>query len=107
VIDALANLPGGASVLDIGCGNGCLAAELSGRGLSVTGIDASWDGIVLAQQAYPGVRFLRASVYDEEWFDAVGRVDAVIASEVLEHLFRPRVLLRAARRVSSLRACWS
>jgi 2-polyprenyl-3-methyl-5-hydroxy-6-metoxy-1,4-benzoquinol methylase len=50
-------------VLDLGCGEGWLARELSGRGISVTGIDAS-EPLVTAAQALGGGEFAVRS-YEE------------------------------------------
>jgi len=77
-------------VLDAGCGPGFIAAQLAELGHRVTGIDASHEGIRLARQTYPGVRFETHSVYDdladltpnEGW-------DLIISAEVIEHLFAP------------------
>src|SRR4051812_46361423 len=84
-------------VLDLGCGNGFTAGYLASLGHEVVGVDASSDGIELARAAHPTVRFHVASVYDDGFADVVGNdYCVVIASEVIEHLYRPRVLLRRA-----------
>src|SRR5947209_19428433 len=43
-------LPSGAHVLDVGCGAGLLAAELSRRGFKVTATDSSSEMVTKAQQ---------------------------------------------------------
>ena len=49
-----ANLPTGASVLDIGCGSGePMAADLIRRGLAVTGVDSSETLIGLCRERFP------------------------------------------------------
>jgi 2-polyprenyl-3-methyl-5-hydroxy-6-metoxy-1,4-benzoquinol methylase len=88
----------GDSILDIGCGNGFLAAELAKCGFRVSGIDASRDGVMLARRAYPDIRFEVASVYDDLSFLGT-KWDAVVSTEVIEHLYYPRKLLQGARRV--------
>lgn len=85
------------TALDIGCGNGYIASRLRALGFDVIGVDASPDGIALARQAYPDIRFEVASVYD----DLVARLDRedfylVLSSEVVEHLYYPRKLLQIA-----------
>jgi len=80
-------------VLDIGCGNGFTAYRLARLGFDVTGIDASEDGIRIAQKEYTGVRFEVASIYDDI-SSVVNNVDVVITSEVIEHLFLPGLLIK-------------
>jgi 2-polyprenyl-3-methyl-5-hydroxy-6-metoxy-1,4-benzoquinol methylase len=87
-------LQSGSRVLDVGCGNGSLAAEFSMRGMKVTGIDLSDSGIRLARSSYPGIRFeqiaadcnLLRELNDEPF-------DLVYSSEVIEHLYDPRSLV--------------
>jgi len=83
-------------VLDLGCGNGYIASRLHELGFSVTGVDASPDGIALARQAYPEIDFQTASIYDNLSIPHDGMFDLVVSSEVIEHLYYPRLLLRNA-----------
>jgi len=81
-------------ILDIGCGNGSLAGELSKLGHTVTALDVSEDGIAIAQTAYPQVKFAVASVYDDDFRETVGNdFDYVISLEVIEHLYWPKKLI--------------
>jgi len=83
-------------ILDAGCGNGSLCAELSDR-YDVCGFDLSESGIRLARQSCPACDFRVASAYDDirELF---GRdFDAVTSLEVIEHLYAPREFLRRVR----------
>ena len=81
-------------ILDLGCGNGTLAAALQARGHEVVAVDASADGVELARQRFPGIRFETASVYDENFAAIVGgEFDFVISMEVIEHLYWPRKLI--------------
>jgi ubiquinone biosynthesis O-methyltransferase len=82
-------------LLDIGCGNGAMAASLASHGAAVTGIDLSESGIALARTAHPEVRYEVASVYDD-LRTRFGAFDRVVALEVIEHLFDPRTFLRRA-----------
>jgi len=81
-------------VLDLGCGNGYVASRLHALGYRTSGIDASPDGIALARQAYPHIRFEVVSIYDDiaERLDEAN-FDVVVSSEVIEHLYSPRRLL--------------
>lgn len=86
-------LPAGKlSILDVGCGNGYVASQLSNRGHKVIGIDASEDGIAIAKEAYPSVRFELHSAYDD-LRTLTKAVDVVVSSEVIEHLYRPQLFL--------------
>lgn len=88
------------TVVDLGCGNGYVTARLAKLGHKVIGIDVSSDGIEIARQAYPGIDFRVASVYDENLLtEFTGAVDCVLALEVVEHLFYPRRLLEQAYRL--------
>lgn len=44
-------------VVDIGCGQGRVAAHLAGLGLDVSGVDLSPEMIALARKTYPHLRF--------------------------------------------------
>ena len=85
------------SVLDVGCGNGALCGALAKAGFTVAGCDMSEDGIRLAREAYPNVQFQVAGVYDNPGAFA-GTFDAVVSTEVIEHLYLPRFLPRFAFR---------
>lgn len=85
----------GLSILDAGCGNGVTAGELAKLGHRVTGIDLSEDGIIFARKKYPEVHFQVASVYsDIQSLLNHKKVDVVISSEVIEHLYYPKRFLR-------------
>lgn len=47
----------GASVLDLGCGNGTLTKELKDSGYNVQGIDQSDELLSVASENCPGIRF--------------------------------------------------
>lgn len=56
----LASLPHEARVVDLCCGNGQLAAELTRRGIQVTGIDASKELLRYARENAPNATFILA-----------------------------------------------
>ncbi|MBD2364217.1 methyltransferase domain-containing protein [Anabaena minutissima FACHB-250] len=85
-------------VLDLGCGSGNLSHKIAQQGYEVVGVDDSQSGILLASQNFPDCRFVQASIYNLPENHLNQSFDIVIAAEVIEHLFYPRELLRAAKR---------
>jgi 2-polyprenyl-3-methyl-5-hydroxy-6-metoxy-1,4-benzoquinol methylase len=83
-------------VVDIGCGNGALCRELANRGYDVVGCEPSPESVRFAQRAAPGLVFHWLGVDDDP--SAIGneRFDVAIATEVIEHLIRPRNVTRFA-----------
>jgi 2-polyprenyl-3-methyl-5-hydroxy-6-metoxy-1,4-benzoquinol methylase len=89
----------GKRVLDAGCGNGFWSDQIRARGAAeVVGIDGSSSGIEIARATYPGIRFeqqlLTETVLQELRCEPF---DAVIAVEVIEHVFDPRGFVHACR----------
>jgi 2-polyprenyl-3-methyl-5-hydroxy-6-metoxy-1,4-benzoquinol methylase len=84
-------------ILDLGCGNGSFSNFLAAQGFEVVGIEESASGVAQAQQAYPNCQFRQGSIYDLDLADLEQAFDLVISTEVIEHLFYPRELVRAAR----------
>lgn len=85
-------------ILDLGCGNGSLSGVLADLGHSVVGIDSSETGIRIAKDHFPKCDFIKSDIYDLPYDMLENRFDIVLAMEVIEHLYRPRKLLEAARR---------
>ena len=81
-------------ILDVGCGNGYLANQLFKMGHHVLGIDIAEDGIQIACETYPHLRFEVRSAY-QKLTDLPGMpADVIISSEVIEHLYYPQQFLR-------------
>ena len=79
-------------IVDIGCGNGALCCELARHGYEVIGCEPSADELRIAHDQAPELVFHKLSVDDDP--SAVGNesFDVAIATEVIEHLARPRNL---------------
>lgn len=84
-------------VLDIGCGNGCLCRALADCGLDVVGIEPGEEGVDAARHLVPEGSFHEKSVYDDPGEVPEAEFDAVVSTEVVEHLFYPRALPLFAR----------
>jgi trans-aconitate methyltransferase len=70
-------------IIDLGCGAGALAAEISARGAAVLGIDSSPDMIAKAKAHYPELSF---TVADAHQFTVAERYDAVASAGALHWL---------------------
>lgn len=94
--DAGAETQAPLAALDVGCGSGVLAAQLEGvTAWTVDGTDLNMPAL---ERCLP--RRGRTLYYDvcEERPEMLGRYDAVVLFDVLEHLADPRALLRSALR---------
>lgn len=100
VIEILSERKKELTILDIGCGNGTLAKILSEHGHIVVGVDTSEDGVKIARKKVKNTRFDVCSIYDDDFHKKIGSdFDIVIALEVIEHLYWPRILLQKANSV--------
>ncbi|OYV74920.1 MAG: SAM-dependent methyltransferase [Chromatiales bacterium 21-64-14] len=83
---------GARRVLDLGCGNGFLCRTLKDAGYEVVGCDADRRGIELARSRSPDIRFEVVEIGSPP--EAVGEAsfDAVVSTEVVEHLYSPHRL---------------
>lgn len=86
-------------VLDLGCGNGAMAHWLQSLGFDVTGCDVDEGGVTLAAAGSSGAKFKRIGVYDSPQLLGDSGFDAVVSTEVIEHLFSPAALPLFAKSV--------
>jgi 2-polyprenyl-3-methyl-5-hydroxy-6-metoxy-1,4-benzoquinol methylase len=98
VLDLVESL-GLSKVLDLGSGNGKLCGALGRKCSLVVGVEYDKEGVKIASQAYPGIAFYNMGVQDSpqpllEKYP--GGFDAVISTEVIEHLYLPRLLPKFA-----------
>jgi 2-polyprenyl-3-methyl-5-hydroxy-6-metoxy-1,4-benzoquinol methylase len=90
---------GARRIVDIGCGNGALCRELASRGYEVVGCEPSADGVRFAQSSAPELVFHQLGVDDEPSAAGNESFDVAIATEVIEHLVRPRNLPHFAKQL--------
>jgi 2-polyprenyl-3-methyl-5-hydroxy-6-metoxy-1,4-benzoquinol methylase len=87
---------GAKSVLDAGCGNGSITGLLAREGFAVTGVDGDAGGIGIAQANHPEVPFAVADFAHDGAVITGAPFDAVVSTEVVEHLYAPHELARFA-----------
>lgn len=96
----LGGIPAPRTVIEVGCGEGAVLAELARRGVGETriGIDISSSAIKVAA-ARPEIT--RARVFDGLHIDAADQYyDLAVCTHVLEHLAQPAALLGEIERVA-------
>jgi 2-polyprenyl-3-methyl-5-hydroxy-6-metoxy-1,4-benzoquinol methylase len=85
-------------VLDVGCGEGQIAAELARVGFDVVGVDVAEEPLRRARSRHPELDVRRVSV-DGDWPLADASFDAVWAGETIEHVADTAAWLSEVRRV--------
>jgi 2-polyprenyl-3-methyl-5-hydroxy-6-metoxy-1,4-benzoquinol methylase len=90
-------------LLDLGSGNGFLCHDLSRLGFETVGVELDSKGVEISRQLFPGIAFYNQGVQDDPLEvlakESGKRFDAVISSEVVEHLFSPHLLPLYAKAV--------
>lgn len=88
------------NVLDVGCGEGFTLERLRVAGIAnqLEGVDCSAEAIEIGERLHPRLTFRYGNAcalpYEDKSFDAV------ICTEVLEHLEKPRLAIAELKRVS-------
>jgi 2-polyprenyl-3-methyl-5-hydroxy-6-metoxy-1,4-benzoquinol methylase len=96
ILKAVGSIPPNGSVLDIGCGNGALLAELRRRGSwRLCGVESSESAVAMARSQGFEVRLADAAADLAALFEPQS-FDLVLSVEVIEHVYDPRGLLRQA-----------
>ena len=90
-LELLSGLPKGAKVLDIGCGDGSFGAMLRDQGFVVHGCDIALSAIKEAEKQLDHAMVI--DIESENLTKLGSDFDAVIAGEVIEHLFKPDIFL--------------
>ncbi len=94
---------GPSRVLDLGCGNGQLCAQMVQAGHHLVGVEYDQAGVEIARKTYSGISFHNFGVQDDPGALLAGEgnrlFDAVVSTEVIEHLFSPHLLPQYAAAV--------
>jgi len=93
---------GAKRVCDLGSGNGSLVATIRNAGYYAAGVEYDKRGVFISKINYPGINFYNFGVEDdpEQILSAEGQLfDAVVSTEVVEHLFSPHYLPIFARKI--------
>jgi 2-polyprenyl-3-methyl-5-hydroxy-6-metoxy-1,4-benzoquinol methylase len=85
-------------VLDVGCGEGRITAELMQAGFDVVGVDLAEEPLRRAREQHPGLDVRRVGV-DGDWPLKDASFDAVWAGETIEHVADTAGWLSELRRV--------
>jgi 2-polyprenyl-3-methyl-5-hydroxy-6-metoxy-1,4-benzoquinol methylase len=99
IIEAIRSIGRPSKLLDIGSGQGDLLADLSAEwpDAELLGVELSAEGIRWAGEKVPSARFVQLDLLSDSPrpADVEAWADLATCSEVLEHVERPEVLLRA------------
>jgi 2-polyprenyl-3-methyl-5-hydroxy-6-metoxy-1,4-benzoquinol methylase len=87
-------------VLDIGCGQGHLVQLMCADGYDAEGVDVSPEQVAMAHAA--GVDRVRECDYRRALAEGAGRLAAVVATDLLEHLGKDEVLESFDRIIEAL-----
>jgi len=81
-------------ILDIGAGNGKLCSVLATKGFQIVGAEYDKEGVEIARLRYPQISFYRVDVSEDPalLMEHEEKFDAVVSTEVVEHLFSPHFL---------------
>ncbi len=89
-------------ICDLGSGNGTLVGLLGSAGYEASGVEYDQQGVEISKTNYPKAKFYHLGVDDDPSLvlNTEGRVfDAVVSTEVIEHLFSPQSLPKFARKI--------
>lgn len=88
---------GGETLLDVGCGDGTLAALVKSKYQKVYGVDISAEAIQRAERK--GVEAFQVNLNSEPLPFEPDYFDTVTCLDVIEHVFDPRILIKEIHRV--------
>lgn len=85
-------------VLDLGAGNGVLCSMMESAGIETVGVEYDQRGVDIARASFPRIRFYNLGVQHNPaaLMSTESPFDAVVSTEVIEHLFAPHMLPKFA-----------
>lgn len=88
------------TILDVGCGEGITLQKLIQNkiGEKLEGIDNFETALLIGRKKYPSIKFKKGDIYNLPYDD--NSFDALICTEVLEHLDHPEKAIQELKRVS-------
>lgn len=96
--ELLAGLPASSVVADAGCGNGSMLAKLGNSAWEMHGLEISESGLAQARTNYPQAHFHSIDLMQSvSGLPMAGSCDVVISTEVIEHVFLPRLFAKNCR----------
>ncbi len=100
ISELLSGLPDGSVVADAGCGNGSMLAAFRRRGFELHGLEISLSGLEQARRAFPQPQYHHVDLSQDLMNTGLtGRCDVVMSTEVIEHVFLPRIFVRNCRKL--------
>jgi 2-polyprenyl-3-methyl-5-hydroxy-6-metoxy-1,4-benzoquinol methylase len=96
-------------ILDLGSGNGHLCGQLVQAGYTAVGMEYDKVGVEISRKSYPNISFYNYGVQDAAAHliaeENGSLFDAVVSTEVIEHLFSPHLLPQYAFNILSDDGC--
>lgn len=88
-------------VVDLGSGNGHLCSVLHANDFQVAGVEYDKGGVEVSRDTYPQIPFYNYGVEDDpsDLLLHEEKFDAVVSTEVIEHLYSPHLLPEFAREI--------
>jgi 2-polyprenyl-3-methyl-5-hydroxy-6-metoxy-1,4-benzoquinol methylase len=100
LLSALRQIPPGARVLDIGCGNGAILCELQKHGnWRLSGVESSTSAVEICRSLGLDVVYCPDAAERLTEVMPMEAFDFVLATEVIEHLYNPQGFVEQAMKV--------
>ena len=85
----------GNSLLDLGCGEGVITAQLKKNFSRMVGVDGTASQVALGRKKYPFIEFVHSTI---EEFNPKEKFDCILLFFILEHVDSPDSILKFAKK---------